>query len=121
MRRAITYIREVINLNPDEPSVYIEYGGALFQLGNKIQAAEQLHKAYDLQPESVVNCSNIAKAYYDGGMSKEAIAYCRRALEIDPDHVLARTSLADTLVKVGEFEPAIENYYEVLKRDGKEP
>jgi tetratricopeptide (TPR) repeat protein len=65
----------------------------------------------------VVNCFNIAKAFYDGSMPEDAIAYCHKALEIDPDFVFARTSLADTFVKIGKLEPAVEQYYEVLKRD----
>jgi arylsulfatase A-like enzyme len=114
---ATKFIREVIQLYPQDPSTYIEYGRALFELGNKAQASEQLQIAYELQPESRVNCFNIAKAYYDGSLPEDAIAYCRKALEIDPDFVLARTSLADTLVKIGKHEPAVEQYYEVLKRD----
>jgi tetratricopeptide (TPR) repeat protein len=38
-------------------------------------------------------------------------------LEIDPDFVFARASLADTFGKIGKLEPAVEQYYEVLKRD----
>ena len=114
---ATKFIREVIQLYPQDPSTYIEYGRALFELGKKTQAAEQLQIAYDLQPESVVNCFNIAKAFYDGSMPEDAIAYCHKALEIDPDFVFARTSLADTLAKIGKFNLAVQHYYEVLKRD----
>ncbi|MHC5116130.1 MAG: sulfatase-like hydrolase/transferase, partial [Planctomycetota bacterium] len=114
---ATKFIREVIQLYPQDPSTYIEYGRALFELGNTAQASEQLQIAYDLQPESLVNCFNIAKAFYDGSMPDDAIAYCHKALEIDPDFVFARTSLADTFVKIGKLEPAVEQYYEVLKRD----
>ncbi|MFZ9034351.1 MAG: sulfatase-like hydrolase/transferase [Anaerohalosphaeraceae bacterium] len=116
-KMATKFIREVIELYPQDPSTYIEYGRALFELGDKKKASEQLQIAYDLQPESVVNCFNIAKAFYDGSRPDDAIGYCRKALEIDPDFILARTSLADTLVKIGKLEPAVEQYYEVLKRD----
>jgi tetratricopeptide (TPR) repeat protein len=115
--KAATYIREVIKLNPEDASTFVEYGIALFELDNDKLATEQLQKAYDLRPDSAMNCVNIAKAFYDGGLPEASIDYCRKALEIDSDFLLARTSLADTLIKIGQFGTAVKEYYEVINRD----
>jgi arylsulfatase A-like enzyme/Tfp pilus assembly protein PilF len=112
---AITYLQEIIKLNPDQPSAYIEYGGILLKTGETSQAAAQFLKANELRPDNAVISGNIAKAYYDGGKLNKAIEYCYKALELKPDYLLVRTSLADTLMKNNQLESAVKQYYEVLR------
>lgn len=114
-QKAIIYLQKIIAIDPNETSAYIDYGRALLELKKTNEAAVQLLKAYQLQPDSAMNCSNIAKAYYDGGMLKKAIEFCHKALEVNPDFLLARTSLADTLLKINQIEPAVEHYHKVLQ------
>ena len=114
-QKAITYIQKVIELNPEQPSAYIEYGRALLELGKIGQASVQLHTAHQFSPENAVISGNIAKAFYDGGRLNEAIDFCYKALESNPDYILVRTSLADTLLKNNQAELAVKQYYEVLR------
>jgi tetratricopeptide (TPR) repeat protein len=112
---ARTYIQEIIKLDPDQPSPYIEYGGILLKLGESSQAAAQFVKADELRPDNAVITGNIAKAYYDSGNLNKAIEFCYKALELKPDYLLVRISLADTLMKNNQLELAVKQYYEVLR------
>jgi arylsulfatase A-like enzyme/Tfp pilus assembly protein PilF len=117
LQMAKTYLQEIIKLDPDQPSAYIDFGGILLKLGESSQAAGQFKKAEELKPDNAVIAGNIAKAYYDGGKLNKAIEYCYKALELKPDYLLVRVSLADTLMKNKQLKLAVEQYYEVLRLD----
>lgn len=112
---ARTYIQEIIKLDPDQPSPYIEYGGILLKLGETSQAVAQFAKADELRPDNAVIAGNIAKAYYDSGNLNKAIEYCYKALELKPDYLLVRVSLANTLMKNNQLKSAVKEYYQVLR------
>lgn len=120
-KKLIYYTKEAINLDPDQPSTYIEYGKALLEAGDAQEADAQFLKAHELSPDSEVILGNIAKAYYDSRKLNKAIEYCYKALELEPDYLLVRTSLADTLIKTNQLDLAMKQYYEVLRQSPDNP
>ncbi|HEY8550933.1 MAG TPA: protein kinase [Vicinamibacterales bacterium] len=58
------------------------------------RAVEALQRALSLDPVNVYALSGLASAYLGQGRTDEAIAAATRAIQEEPDHLLARTTLA---------------------------
>ena len=116
-QKAVYYIQKIIEINPDQPLAYLEHGKILLETGQVQHADGQFLKAHELGEGNALISGNIAKAYFDNRKFKKAIAYCRKALESNPDYVLVRLSLASTFIKTNQLKPAIEQYYQVLQRN----
>lgn len=58
---------------------------------------------------------NYSKSYYSEGLVEEAILENRKKLNEDPNNHLLRCSLANSLLKVGKLEEAIEEYRKCIE------
>jgi len=59
----------------------------------------------------------VALCYFDQGKYAKATDLCRRMLEREPQIISARVILARSLYQTGQFEPAKEQFFHVLRED----
>lgn len=63
---------------------------------------------------------NIGKAYFNYGMIEQAITYYNRSLQVDPNFITSRLSLAEALTLNGNFEKALEQINIVIAKNDQQ-
>ena len=81
---------------------------ALAATGQLPEAFEHLHKAIELQPESVDAHRSLGNALARADRHAEAIDEYQAALVLQPDDPQSLNSLGDALITIGRFPQAIE-------------
>ncbi len=94
-------------LNPNYATAHQWYGEYLVSMGHANEAIAEIEKAADLDPLSVVICTDVGKVYWLARRYDDAIAQFYKALEMDPDFAVAHGLLALALSVKGEHEAAI--------------
>ena len=82
--------RRVIELVPGEALGYADLGIALLRLGQLEAAASQLEQARRVDPANIDVLLLGAEVQYSMGDWKSVVSVCRKALELDPRHPMAR-------------------------------
>jgi Flp pilus assembly protein TadD len=119
--------RKLLAKRPDIAEAHVLFGAIHKQMGDEARAQESQARALKLRPEwSRAHVQlTIADLFGDYGRYAQAEAYCRRALELQPDLADARYNLAGTLNAQGRAAEAIAELQELLRRapqarDGRE-
>lgn len=80
--------QEAIRLNPNFATAHHWYGEYLFLIGGRHKAGlQELQRAQEIDPLSLIINSDIAKCYYFAGQHEQAIEQARRTLELDPNFI----------------------------------
>lgn len=110
--------RKLLAKRPDIAEAHVLFGAIQQQMGDEARARESHARALKLRPEwSQAHVQlTIADLFGDYGRYPEAEAYCRRALELQPDLADARYNLAGTLNAQGRPDEAIAELQELLRR-----
>lgn len=98
--------RRAIKLKPNYATVHQWYASDLIRFGRAAEARREIDIAYELEPFSIAITSSVCwNRMYDRRYG-EAIAFCRRVKDIDPELVNANCLSWCHLLK-GEYEDAI--------------
>jgi Flp pilus assembly protein TadD len=110
--------RKLLAKRPDIAEAHVLFGVIHQQMGDEARASESHARALKLRPEwSQAHVQlTIADLFSDYGRYPEAEAYCRRAVELQPDFAGARYNLAGTLNALGRPAEAIAELQELLRR-----
>ncbi|HKS30281.1 MAG TPA: FG-GAP-like repeat-containing protein [Pyrinomonadaceae bacterium] len=106
--RADSRLAEVTRLVPDEPAGWANWGLLALRQRNYDAAAERLEKARLLAPESDRISYLIGLLDSSRGLSAEAIAALRKAVELNPKNLLAAYKLAEETERQGGSENEAE-------------
>ncbi|MDR3530318.1 MAG: tetratricopeptide repeat protein [Rhodopila sp.] len=97
VRQAEAALRRLSAMDPDNPQVRNDHAAVLMRLHRHAEARAILLDVVDSHgPHTAVLC-NLANATVCVGLQEEAIDIARRAIDLDPDAVLARRALCNTL------------------------
>jgi tetratricopeptide (TPR) repeat protein len=122
---AIGYVERMINLNDQVPYNYINLGdeyNKLFQYDKAIPAYEkamEIYHRWDVKPFSVLNYTELGRAYHNSGRFREETKLYKKA-EIDfPDYPLLNSRQAILSLSEGDTSTANKHImkYKVLLRD----
>jgi len=80
-------------------------------------AETEIKRAVELVPDSEVPYGRYSHFLWSMGRFDEAIAYARRAREINPVSVGANSGLARALAEAGQYDQAISQYKQALEID----
>jgi serine/threonine-protein kinase len=94
--------RTALELEPDDPTTLLWYGGLLLRAGRVDEAALLLEKARELDPASGVTCGWLSLVHRIRGEKQEALDLLDRARELGWG--AADFWLGKTLLDFGEFE-----------------
>jgi tetratricopeptide (TPR) repeat protein len=141
---ALTMFDKAINADSKELKAYTGKFGIFTRAGRPVEALEVLDYAIEANPENAKNIDelrqpfikyiidiNMGKAvaveYCKKGMiqltqyqqPKEAIKMFNKALEIDPQFIVAYVSISEDLVKIGDIVEAIQMADKALEIDAQ--
>lgn len=108
---ALQPLAQYIDLNPEEPTTYVNLGVALAALNRFPEAEANLRKALDLAPNYGSAAVNLGMVLRLQGRFVESEKCCRRALEIDSCDASAHIQLGNALEDQGLLSEAQACYY----------
>jgi tetratricopeptide (TPR) repeat protein len=95
-QKAITVVEDAIRNNPAKAEYYLLLGLCQSELPSmKHQAEPSLAKAAAMEPWNAEHIVALGMLFYSERLPKRAEAYFRKALELEPNHELARRKLAE--------------------------
>jgi tetratricopeptide (TPR) repeat protein len=82
--RACRYYHEALSRNPDKPAIWVQYGHALKESGNLVEAESAYRKSLALDPSVADTHLQLGHALKIQGKKDEAAAAYLHALALDP-------------------------------------
>lgn len=124
---ALTASQEILERvrqqRPEDPEVLVQLGQIYRSSGDAAAAADALREAVSVVPGNRWAASLLAKslvelaqAHLDGGRGAEAEAVLGELLALEPDHQVARTTLADLQSRRGAHAEAAETLRGLLEQ-----
>jgi Tol biopolymer transport system component/serine/threonine protein kinase/tetratricopeptide (TPR) repeat protein len=102
--------RRAIELRPGNALAHRWYAFNLSAVGRHDEALTEIKRAQQISPESPVIATAVANVFFLARRFNEAIAQCRRALELDPGSVAAHVILRWAYEHLGLREEAFTTY-----------
>jgi len=115
---AIKNLQAAIEINQNFAQAYNYLGMSHIQNNSPLEETVWcFQQAADIDPKFAEAHSNMCRAYYQNEKHDEAEAACLKALEIDPNHLSAKMSLAWVyLLGKPQPESAVKYFSEVLEK-----
>ncbi|MGA9336040.1 MAG: sulfotransferase [Rudaea sp.] len=103
---AVDTLQQAAALRPEDPLVYNGLGGAYEGIRDNTRSREALRRACELGPELALCWFNYARRVFADGETEAAVPALQRVIELQPDHISARTMLANLLRADGKVVEA---------------
>lgn len=100
---------------PEDARAHVLYAEFLQNQGRLNAAGNQLEMALNIKPEIAQNWAALALLRLAEGRYDEAVAAASRALDIDIQAREARMARAEAYRQAAQWQPAMEDYRELLK------
>jgi DNA-binding winged helix-turn-helix (wHTH) protein/tetratricopeptide (TPR) repeat protein len=113
--------RTAITLDPNNATARQRYGLALAAMGRMGESLDQMRRAAESDPLSLIVNADVGWILYLSRRYDEAIAVYRKVLDLDPHFVPAHTFLGLAYIQKGAFEAAIEEFQAARKLGGENP
>ena len=116
-RQAIEDFDRALELNPVLGVAYSSRGDAYFRLGEAHydQAFADYDSFLTMYPDHTVALNNLCWYMSLAGRAAEALAYCDRAISIDPNYFQAYDSRGLAHALQGNYEQAVEDFTKFLE------
>lgn len=114
---ALKYFKKAMDMNYNNPSVYIDLSKAYAATGDSAQSLASLQKGFSKYPDNVSIIIELINYYLTKGQSKEALEYIGKAKANDPNNksfYFAEGTLYD---KMGNSEASIKAYSKAIELD----
>ncbi|MDQ2696888.1 MAG: tetratricopeptide repeat protein, partial [Pseudomonadota bacterium] len=114
---AIARLREALDLEPDDAALKATLADWLLT-GNDLEAARELLATLPLEERTAAPASGLLARLEFAGLAHDApdTAALRQRLTADPNDCGARQQLAARAVVSGDYEAALEQFLEILRR-----
>ena len=113
--------KRAIELNPSYANAHHMYAFFLMSRGEADEAIEEIKRAQELDPLSVVISGAMGMPFYFMRQYDRAIKEISKALELDPNFLLARETLAACYEMTGRYDEAVEEYLKSIVLWGSTP
>jgi tetratricopeptide (TPR) repeat protein len=113
--QARAMLRRVIKIAPSWSNAWANLGLSYMHQGRHDSALICLQIADGLNPFSAETYSNLAVAYLNLGDSERGEEYCRRCLEIEPDHYIASGNLMKICYNSGRLDEYRQLLYKLCE------
>ena len=113
--------RRALALKPGLAIAHHWFAEFLMARGRTEEALMELQRAEELDPLSVILPTDRGRALFFARRHPEAIAWCRRALDVDPAFVPALITQGMVLEESGRLADALASYREVARLTGNNP
>lgn len=112
--RSIDAFERALKFKPDSAETHNNLGQALFQIGRVDEAIAHYKDAIRHDPRNAAAYTNLGAALSSTGKVIDGVTHYRIALSIDETYLAARYNLAIDLVKLKQFDDAIDTYGAVI-------
>lgn len=110
--------QRALQLNPSYPTAHHWYAFYLVSQGRTDQALEEIRRAQEMDPLSLIINTDVAQILYFARQYDQAIEQAKRVLEMDPGFALARVYLAWSYLDKRQYEVALEQCKEGIHTPG---
>jgi tetratricopeptide (TPR) repeat protein len=100
---AIAAYQTALDLEPNQTDLYLELAQLLTYQGRPERGLEMVRQALSRQPENALGWALLGLTYDWLGLTRQAVTYCRRAVDLDPTLPEAYAYLAEALVDDGQW------------------
>ncbi|NHI88340.1 MAG: tetratricopeptide repeat protein [Candidatus Thorarchaeota archaeon] len=118
-REALGYLKQALELFPDELELMGLYALTLYRLGDFTAATEEWAKVHRLSPNLMAAVSNYAYLLLIQHRTFEAAPFVGHANIVDPDDYRAKILLGELRFQTSEIDGAKECFIEVVGQDPK--
>jgi DNA-binding winged helix-turn-helix (wHTH) protein/thioredoxin-like negative regulator of GroEL len=101
-------LRRAIEIDPGHVHAYVVYGRLLDALGRFDEARDMKLRAVERDPLSPLVHVQMALSCWNRRQYDDAIDWAKRALDLDPGHVMAREFLVGAYMNKGDFDRYLE-------------
>jgi tetratricopeptide (TPR) repeat protein/peroxiredoxin len=119
--KALKYINEVEQKDPDRSYVYVLKGDLLYSMNRKKEAEDEYKKAAgkkSAEPyQEAVRYNKLGRTYAESGQYAKARELYDKAIEIDPYYIEGTTNKGVTYEKEGKYDKALESYKQAAAID----
>jgi tetratricopeptide (TPR) repeat protein len=112
---SIDELREILAVRPDDPEASYRLGVALVQTGEASRAVWPLQKAAESPDYAVAASLLLASAHFANGNFEAVVAAADRALEVDPNHMVALRMRAKGNLGASDLEAAMADTQRMLE------
>ncbi len=112
---SIDELREILAVRPDDPEASYRLGVALMQTGEASRAVWPLQKAAESPDYAVAASVLLASAHFANGNFEAVVAAADRALEVDPDRMVALRMRAKGNLGAGKLDAAMADTERLLE------
>ncbi len=106
---AIACFERVVKLLPDRSEAWAGLGMSYQECHKPVEARNAFKRALELK-KTAAGMGNIGVTYLDEGNVAEAIRWCKKAIEFEPDFRGARATLGFAQLGIGNWSEGWKNY-----------
>ncbi len=110
--------QRALQLNPSYPTAHQWYAFYLVSQGRTEQALEEIRRAQETDPLSLIINADTAEMLYYAHQYDQAIEQAKKVLEMDPEFGLVRTTLAWSYLAKRQPEAALEEVEKGVRISG---
>jgi TolB-like protein/DNA-binding winged helix-turn-helix (wHTH) protein/Tfp pilus assembly protein PilF len=110
--------KRAIQLNPGYATAHHWYAWHLILLGKNAEAIDEMRKAENLDPLSLIINSDLAELLLIAGLPDESVQQSRRTIEMDPGFALAHNQLGQAFLEKHMLSPAINALQKAVRLSG---
>jgi serine/threonine protein kinase/tetratricopeptide (TPR) repeat protein len=107
-------LKRAIQLNPNEPTIQIEYANFLARLGRFDEAFAIADRVQQIDSISPFVTGNVGSILYFARQSDRLIAHAKKTLEMDPNSYQGHTWLGRAYIQKGLYDQAIVELQKVI-------
>jgi TolB-like protein/DNA-binding winged helix-turn-helix (wHTH) protein/Flp pilus assembly protein TadD len=110
--------KRAIQLNPGYATAHHWYAWHLILLGRNAEAVEEMRKAENLDPLSLIINSDLAELLLIAGLPDESLQQSRRTIEMEPGFALAHNQLGQAYLEKHMLPAAINALQKAVRLSG---
>ena len=114
-KKAIEYLNNAIQLQPNYAAAYNSRGNAYADLRQYRRAIEDYNQAIRLKPDYAYALINRGDAYYGLGRYKRTVEDCTEALRWKPDSPIAYSNRGKAYAQLKNYTSAMKDFNEALR------
>ena len=119
--QALTLVQSAVEIEPGNPSIWLNAGRSLYMMGNPKASLPYFEKALALDPGFAKAHNNIGIAYSDMGDLKRAARHLEASLALFPEDSVTMFNLGLILEKMGNKDLARKYYRQTVQTPPKAP
>jgi protein O-mannosyl-transferase len=120
-RDDVTLFGHAARVTRDNADAILNYGVALENEGQPLEAIAQYRRAVQLAPSSYLACTDLADLLYYTGETNGALEQYRQAVKLRPDSSTLHDRLGTVLDGLGDFVEATNQFFRAINLDKTDP